>query len=296
LDYIISDQFPSVEGSSVIKPSWLSQLGAFTIFLICGTAVFVFGSNYFTLFPTNESNLFRAVLAVLFLSAALVLRRTERFQNYARVTYAFFIAIMAFLLTSLLLPLQDWMLELSSTSPTTLIGAAVSKYYQVLVIVPAILILTRLAGGDLGFIYLSKGKLKMGLIAGGVFLLNFVTGALMITSVQNPDPNYLGEALLWVSIFSFGNALMEELWFRGIFLRRFLDLIGVSGAVILTSIIFSLGHVGAVYMDPGAIPVFLIYTFTLGVGTAYLMYKTGSLWGSVLIHMAADILMILALG
>ena len=47
------------------------------VLLICGLLVFVFGTNYFSIFPTNDSQVYRVILAAIFLGVALVLRRKE---------------------------------------------------------------------------------------------------------------------------------------------------------------------------------------------------------------------------
>jgi membrane protease YdiL (CAAX protease family) len=50
-------------------------------------------------------------------------------------------------------------------------------------------------------------------------------------------------------VFASLNAVMEELWFRGIFLRPFSEVMGGTQAVVVTAIIFAAAHVAATYTN-----------------------------------------------
>jgi membrane protease YdiL (CAAX protease family) len=82
---------------------------------------------------------------------------------------------------------------------------------------------------------------------------------------------------------------MEELWLRGIFLKRFEPFIGIHGSVWCTAIIFALMHSFAYYFMPTVLPVFVLNTLSLGLACGYLIMKSDSLWGAVMIHAAADL-------
>jgi membrane protease YdiL (CAAX protease family) len=87
---------------------------------------------------------------------------------------------------------------------------------------------------------------------------------------------------------------MEELWLRGIFLKRFEPILGINLSVLLTSIVFALMHGFAFYFIPAALPFFVLNTLALGVACGYLMMKSDSVWGSTLIHTASDFFLFLA--
>lgn len=89
------------------------------VLLVCGLLVFVFGTNYYSVFPTNDSQSYRAILAAIFLSAALVLRRNETSKQYSQIAYAFFIATTAFFITSLTAGIRDSLLSASSVPLNT---------------------------------------------------------------------------------------------------------------------------------------------------------------------------------
>ena len=59
------------------QPNWFQRLGLFTIFLACGFAILVFGSNYFEIFPTNKNLIYNLTLSLLFLVVAMWLKRDK---------------------------------------------------------------------------------------------------------------------------------------------------------------------------------------------------------------------------
>jgi membrane protease YdiL (CAAX protease family) len=97
-------------------------------------------------------------------------------------------------------------------------------------------------------------------------------------------------------VFAFGNSLLEELWVRGLFLKKLIPLVGTVGTVIVTSCWFATLHfLGIVYMPAFAIPIYVVNTFTLGIACAVLMLKTDSIWGAFGLHAAADLFLFIAI-
>lgn len=273
---------------------WAQRLGLFFLFLMCGVAVFVFGSNYYEIFPTNRNIYYNAVLSVVFLIVSLWLKRNERLTKYWQIPFAFFIASFVILFT-LLFDLSGSVLGWFNLTTSTSQGIAIAKLFDMVMIVVLIIVLTKLSGADLGSIYLKRGNLKWGLSIGAIVLFNFASSAILFFATRYTSIDKLIVAILWGVVFSFANSFMEELWLRGIFLKRFEPLLGISGAVLVTSIVFSLMHVGAVYLTPAAIPFMLANTLTLGLACGYLMMKTDSIWGSTMIHAAADFFLFIAM-
>jgi membrane protease YdiL (CAAX protease family) len=100
---------------------------------------------------------------------------------------------------------------------------------------------------------------------------------------------------MWGFVFSICNAFSEELWIRGLFMKKMFPIIGIAGTILLTSTTFGILHLTSVaYLPAMAVPVFLINTFTLGLACGILMQKTDSIWGAYLIHMAADVFLFIA--
>ena len=273
---------------------WAQRLGLFFLFLMCSVAVFVFGSNYYEIFPTNRNIYYNAVLSAVFLIVSLWLKRNERLTKYWQIPFAFFIASFVILFT-LLFDLSGSVLGWFNLTTSTSQGIAIAKLFDMVMIVVLIIVLTKLSGADLGSIYLKRGNLKWGLSIGAIVLFNFASSAILFFATRYTSIDKLIVAILWGVVFSFANSFMEELWLRGIFLKRFEPLLGISGAVLVTSIVFSLMHVGAVYLTPAAIPFMLANTLTLGLACGYLMMKTDSIWGSTMIHAAADFFLFIAM-
>jgi membrane protease YdiL (CAAX protease family) len=166
------------------------------------------------------------------------------------------------------------------------------KFAQFISVVPAILVLTVIARSDMGSLYMNKGKLglslALGLVVGLASLIPFIAmGGWQAAQVAGP-----ARILSWLpllAIFSLTNSVMEELWFRAIFLKKLEALLGARASNLLTSIVFAVAHFGA-----WGLPLVAV-TFFLGVACAYIMQKTNSLSGAVLGHAIADILFMLVL-
>jgi len=257
------------------------------LFLVCLLAIFVLGSPYYSVFPTNQNPTYYAAITVLFLGVAFLLQQADGYRKYWPAAYAFFIASFAlwFLSTGIL----D--IPRSGTNPVQFI--ALDKVSQFIHVVLPIVVLTLLARQDLKSIFLSKGNLRRGLTFG---LVSFVVFALISFVILRESGEFLEKiksSLLWLLLFVFANALMEELWFRGIFLKRLEPFIGVNLSVIVTSIAFGASHVSATYAFPGGGIVFGAVVFALGVIGAYSMYKTDSVIGAVLFHAGYDLLVLI---
>jgi len=68
-------------------------------------------------------------------------------------------------------------------------------------------------------IYLTRGRLIPGLIIG--ILVFIVFGYLAINNPRaKMKPGFLRNNYLWILVFVFANSFMEELLFRGIFLKK----------------------------------------------------------------------------
>ncbi len=285
---------PSLGGKAVMQTNWLQRSGLFILFLVCALAVHFFGSVYFTIFPTNRNLTYNAIISAVFLVAALWCKRSDRWSRYWPSAFAFFVASVAYPITLIFGRWSSTVLSWFNVTVTTSEGQAIAKVYEMLLVVIPILLLTKLSGVDLGAIYLGRGNLKWGLSVGGLVWLNFGTSAFLFFATRFTSPDRLGAAVVWGLVFSFANGFLEELWLRGIFLRRFEPVLGLGGSVVLTSIVFALIHSFSSYLPPIALPFYVANTLTLGLACGYLIMKTDSLWGAVLIHAAADLFLFIA--
>ncbi len=254
--------------------------------LLGGLAVFVFANPYFSVFPTNGNRAFCLALTLVFLAAAIIMKRNPSLAAYTPAAYALFIAAAAMLF------LETGVLNLHNNDMLPLKRLAVDKFSQFLHIVPVIIILTLLAKGNLKSIFIGVGNLKFGLIFGLVSFAVFAALALWMGVLSSKFFSSLGKALPWVLLWMFANAIMEELWFRGIFLRPYENIIGQNAAIIVTALVFGIAHINAAYEFPGGGLALGLVTFALGLAGAYAMFKSDSIIGPVLLHASYDILVI----
>jgi len=285
----------SLTENESMRTNWLQRIVLFIVFLICGLAIFVLGSNYYEIFSTNKNLTYNLTVSAIFLGIAIWFKLHQRWNKYWQIAFAFFVATVAYPTT---LIFSDWtskVLGWFKVSDLTSQGIAIAKLYEMILVVVPILVLTKLSGADLGSIYLKRGNLKMGLSFGALVFFNFATSAFLFFAERFTSIDRLVAAVLWGLVFSCANGFMEELWLRGIFLKRFEPVLGIGGSVLLTSIVFALMHGGATYLIPIALPFMVANTFTLGLACGYLMMKSDSIWGAVLIHAAADFFLFIAM-
>jgi membrane protease YdiL (CAAX protease family) len=256
--------------------------------LIGGFVVFVLGSPYYSVFITNRNQLYLGILSAILLVVTIILNRLPSLTHYAPAVYAFFIASCATLF------LNTGIFNIPYDGPDALIDIALDKIGQFLHIVPVIIILTLLAKDDLKSIFISKGDLRQGLVFGFISFAIF-TILFIIQVVQFSPATWQLNSIVFIIIFIFANAIMEELWFRGIFLNKYVPLIGRIGAILVTSLVFGASHIKATYEFPGGGFVFGAVVFALGYAGADSMLKTDSLIGPVLFHAGYDLMIIISI-
>lgn len=260
-----------------------NRIGLSLLFLLCGFLIFVLGSPYYSIFPTNKSTLYNACLCIVFALSSVLLYRSKRLNKYWQASYAFFIASAA-----------NWLLttgvfRLPGSSSSTLAGATLDKISQFVPVVLSILVLTAAVRGEMGSIYIKKGNLKRGLAFGlAIFVALGVAGMALALSRGKS----LATLLSWTPlllVFCFANATLEELWFRGIFLKKLEPAVGPALSLLLTTIVFAVSHVGATYVAGAEVLGLLSVVFVLGFGCGHLMQTSDGLWGAILVHAGADL-------
>ena len=254
---------------------------------LAGIAIFVFGFPYYRIFPTNWNQTYYIALSLFFLILTLIFNRTPSLARFSPAAYAFLIASFA------LVVLKAGFFNLPLKAGNPLQEIAIDKASQFLHIVPVILVMTLLARQNLGSIFLQTGRLKQGLLFGLISFAGFATLTYLLNS-SNPDfLRLLIQQLPWLLLFVCANSIMEELWFRGIFLNKFDPLVGRTGAILITALLFGLSHINATYDFPGGPVVYGVVVFILGAVGAHAMLKDNSLIGPVLFHAGYDLVIIL---
>lgn len=272
------------------------KAGLFILILLCAIVVFILGANQYKVFPTNRNLVYEAGTTAFFLVAAILLHRFSWGRMYWPIAFAFFCAAVVILVTTLTVGLRDALFSAVGIAPNSNREAGAGKVFEALMTIGTILLLSRLAGVKLESIYVKRGNLKWGLLIGIGTLLNFMTSSLMFNVDRYSSLDKLGSAILWGFVFSLFNGFLEELWLRGLFLRKLIPVLGLGTSIVLTSLWFGLFHVsGLMYMQPEAIPFYMVNTFTFAAAWGYLMHRTGSWIGPGLMHAAADFFLFIAL-
>jgi uncharacterized protein len=264
------------------------RFGLFVLLTICGFLIFALTMTFVPVLPVWANYAARVGFLVVFGALWWVARDGHRLSRFRPVFFAYFTAVLGL---SLGFFFADRGLELLGLTTQTPIGIAVAKFLQASLIVIGILAVARLCGEDLASLYLRKGRLILGLSVGLI-----TAAALLVLSLLQPAVRALGTAKLvslapWILLFVVSNAFMEELLFRGLFLGRYEPLIGKWLTIFSTALAFTLAHMQVTYAPK--LWVFLLVTLGFSIAWGWLMQKTGSLWGSVLFHAGADLLIIL---
>lgn len=264
------------------------KFGLFVFLTTCGFLIFAVTMTSVPLLPMWANYAARVALLLIFGSLWWVARDKHPLNRFRPVFFAYFTAVFSL---SLGFFLADSGLKLLGLTTQTPVGIAMAKFLQASLIVIGILAVAKLCGENLGSLYIRKGRLILGLSVG-----LFTAATCLALSLLQPAARALGTAKLmslapWVLLFVVSNAFMEELLFRGLFLGRYEPLSGKWLAILSTALAFTLAHMQVTYAPN--LWAFLLVTFGLAIAWGWLMQRSGSLWGSVLFHAGADLLIIL---
>ncbi len=275
---------------------WAERAVAALLFIAVGTLIIVVFSPLRPLLSHVSDYVGRIVLVAMLLAAVLLLRRSQsqRYSKYAPLVVGLLIMAGA---VSLDYVFGSYLLESVGVADNTPAGFALVKLNECVIIVGAVVVLTRLSGGSLGSIYLQKGNLKLGLIIGlvafGVAALGSLPMATLMFQAGNLTLARVIPWLPWVLIFVIANATQEELLVRGLFLRKLEPFYGRLLSNCLIAFVFTGLHRGVTY--PSDQYLFVVFLVVLALAWGYVMQKTDNLWSSALFHAGTDIPVILGI-
>ncbi len=266
---------------------WPRRLGL-TILLFLGACLAYLPYAFHPLIAANTKPFLWSATTLGLLAAALLARRSPRFAAYWVALYAFFVASAANLADWYL---NDWLPRLLGVAPKTPAFYGVAMIDSTVVVVITIIVLIKLAGGDLASLLLKRGKarwwLPIGLIGFTFFAITVISAAMNLFGGKDVTWARILPWTPWILMFVLGNGLREELWFRGLLLPRLTPLVGVTPTIVSTSLVFALAHSSVTYTP--TLILFIGITFVLGVIFALIAHKTDSVWGAALVHAGADI-------
>lgn len=266
---------------------WLKKGASFLLFFVLETMVFAI-ITFSPYLSGNTLLTFHMILTAALLVVAIVLKRSENGKAYWPVFYVFFVAGAAVLISTLF---SDDLLSWLNQSVTTPQGIAMAKFSESLLRVIPILVLMPLMGFNWHSMYLKTGKVRIWLpitIAAWVVLPAFAYFSL--SSNQGSVLDKLLPLWPWILLFVLSNGFMEELLYRGIFLKQYEPFLGKGPSIILTAIVFALMHTQVTYA--AQMIQFLVIVLVLSLIWGFLIQKSDSLWGAVLFHAAADCLIL----
>jgi membrane protease YdiL (CAAX protease family) len=221
------------------------------------------------------------VLIAFFFAGWMLLRGKRR--PAAKLSFALMAVNLAFFIVSFF-TVEMWNLDLESAK-----GLAFAKLSDGAVISTVLLASFFIGGFKPADIFLARGKLWVGLLAG---LLGFsLMGYLAFRNPDQPlEKGFLAGNWAWILIFIFSNAFLEELLFRGIFLKPLEGYMKPFWAVVLTSVVFAAAHLQVTYTSE--VLFFCALVLVLGFLWGLLMNYTKSIIASVLFHAGADLMII----
>jgi membrane protease YdiL (CAAX protease family) len=265
------------------------RLFYFLIFLIIGSLSLSIGMpNISNIIPDTSEMILRISITFTIFLITLVSKKNPILGIDWTVGYMFFVASLVQLIEWHFSGWLNLLLEINPNSPT---GIAIDKLESCMIIFIMILLLLKVSRIPISVIYLNKGKIKFGLFFGLstfiIFLIMSIPLSIILFNAENVSINLLFSNLPWLIILSISNAFMEELLFRGLFLKKFEFFLGATMANTVISIVFAIGHIAIDYSS--SILIFFLILFSLSLAWGKLIQKTNSLLGSTLFHAGSDL-------
>jgi len=271
----------------MVRRRWFPM---FLLILVLSLVMYLLSMTFAAHVSTDLQVRLRLLLIVGFLVAALVLRVTRPGGDITSVFYALFVASSAMFISW---QFSGWGTRFLNLTLDSAEGIAVAKASSAILTVAVILILMKAGGYGRRTMFLRRGRLGLGLLIGLVSFLALTALAVMQAIDSGTTTETLRRVAPWVLIFVFTNAVMEELLFRGIFLRKLEPMMGRWRSNLLIAIAFTAAHLQVGYTDD--LPSFLGILFVLALAWGYVMQKTRSLLAPVLFHAGADMLIAMAI-
>lgn len=262
---------------------------AFLVLFLAMMIVYSLG-GYWAGISHSTRTAVKSIIPALLLCLTYASFRIQPLRRWRTAAIAFLAGSSGFLASWLF---SDRLLSLVHVEADTVGAIALTKLFEATLIVLPALVIARAGGITVSDLYIRRGKLRWWLPLGlGTFLLFGVFFLFQTSSLGITMPE-LTSLLPWTLVFVFSNAFMEELHFRGLLLRPFEGLIGKHWAIVCITISFTIVHAPVEYTPDR--DQFLAVVFMLALAWGYLIQRTEALWGSVLFHAGADLLVIIGI-
>ena len=246
-------------------------------------AVFMLNITFSSKIPETILIVIRILLIVIFFIAWQLFHKNK--QKYVSdLAFTLMVINIAFLITSLFTS-ELWNLDLKNAK-----GIALAKFSDSFFICFVLILSFLIAGYELKDLYIAKGRLVVGIIIGfsAFVLMGFFA---IYNAKQSIELTFLTKNLVWILLFVIANGFMEELLFRGIFLKQLNISFRPIWSITLTALVFGISHMQVTYTPD--VLIFVGIVSILGFIWGLLMYYTNSLIASVLFHAGADLMIII---
>ena len=273
---------------TIERKAHLNNTSSFFLFIIMGLAIFLPSMPYSEAIADAFEIALRLTLITVTLGCYYYLKRNDRLSDQAMLFLAF--AVAAFGMT-LSWQYGNFLLHAFDGDIQSMRGIALAKAgSSVMTLLPItlMLLLLKRRGFDVYLSLMRRGFIS--LLIGTVAFFGFGMAAYGSFFADRDALQHFQSALPWILVFVFANALMEELLFRGLFLSIATKVMGIHYAALATALVFAAAHLTITYTSD--VPVFLVILVGLGLVWAYLMIWSRSLWGSVVFHAGADLMIL----
>ena len=259
--------------------------------VLCGAVLLVYSvGGYLAAIPHAARTLIKCALPLVLLLSTCASARFESLRPWKPVLIALLAASCGFLAAWLLSDRIMGALNVVSESAS---GIVLAKLSESALIVAAAWAVARIGGMTRTDLYLQRGRVRVWLPIGLAAFVVFSALFLSQWTRAGLTTAALLKALPWILMFVIANGFMEEFHFRGLLLRPFERLLGRSGANLCIALSFTLAHAPVTYV-PDIVP-FLAVLLVLAWAWGFLIQRTESLWGAVLFHAGADLLVVLGI-
>jgi membrane protease YdiL (CAAX protease family) len=271
-----------------------TRLSAVLLFLVFGAGIMLVFNPWNPMMEPTWDLLGRIGLITLLGLLCLAAKKWQKAESLWPLLSGLFIMAVAVSLTWIIANYLVDNLGLSGKDPR---GFALLKLNDLVVINVTVIVMSGCMGFSFGDLYLQKGKVKLGLLLGvGTFILAATTAVPSGELLFKLDPaklsgwqNWIG----WLLLFVLANGFMEELLFRGLFLKKLEPLLGEFFASLTIAVVFSALHFGVGYTSDQW--MFQVILLLLAMAFAAVMQKTRSLWPAALFHAGMDISVMLGI-
>jgi membrane protease YdiL (CAAX protease family) len=152
-----------------------------------------------------------------------------------------------------------------------------------------VIVLLKITIKDLVFGFASKNLLKSLLGYGKIFLLGTLVVLSLGIYIYKPLNGFptVGEIILWVLLFNFTVAIIEEILLRVLLIRVF-DKIFVNNimlAVVVASVMFGIAHIPGMIQESGLVIIIRVLgTSAVGISLWLIYVKTRNIWSVIILH------------